>query len=265
MSMSCSSYICKTVYAGNVIEKQKYFAPRGPGVKLARGKNISATSEEQWVVNEKRSIQNLYYLILVNFGKEDIRLDLTYRNPAPSPEQAKILFDKFVRKVRDLYKKSGHTLKWIATTEHDGHRIHHHVLLNNIGLTRKDYNALWDHAELSYKAFRYYDGGVEDAQRLSKYLVKETRETFCRKDAIQKRRWRSSRNLKKPIIKKEVIHCKGWTDKPKPKKGYYVQTVQFGYTAFGYPFQFYRMIREDEEGEPYQKKRRTIPGTERTA
>lgn len=256
--MSCSSYISKTIIAGNVIEKYKYFAPRCPGIKLARGKNINTTSEEQWVVNEKRSIQNLYYLILVNFKKEDIRLDLTYRNLPSTPKQAKIFFDKFIRRVRDLYKKLGHVLKWIATTEYDGHRIHHHVLLNNIGLTRKEYNQLWDHAELSYKAFRYYDGGVEDAQRLSKYLVKETRETFCKADAIQKRRWRSSRNLKKPIIKKEVIHCKSWTDKPKSKKGYYVQMVQSGYTAFGYPFQWYRMIREDEEDEPNQKKRRTI-------
>lgn len=257
--MSCSSYICETVFAGPVIEKRKYFAPRSPGMKIARGENVKKTSDEQWVVNEKRSIRNLYYTILENFVSEDIRLDLTYREPQPTPEEAKSLFDKFIRRLRNAYKKLGHGLKWIATTESEGHRVHHHLLINNIGLGRKELNRYWEHAKFNYKSFRLYDGQAEDAERLAKYLVKETRETFVKEDAIQKQRFRCSRNLRKPVIKKEVIHSKHWTENPKPIKGYYIQQpVRYGYTAFGYPYQFYRMIREDEDGEPYQKKRRNV-------
>lgn len=263
-----SNYICETVIAGDVIEKKKYFAPRCPGMKLQRRKNEKKTSDEQWVINERRSIKNLYYLILTNFKREDIRLDLTYREPEPTPEEAKEHFNKFIRKVREIYKKLGHALKWIATTEHDGHRIHHHILLNNVGLTRADYDKLWPHSKLSYKSFRYYDGEAEDADRVSKYLVKETRETFCKADAIQKRRWTSSRNLQKPIIKKEIIQSKKWTDRPKAVKGYYVQQpIKSGYTPYGYPYQWYRMIRirEGEESETHKKKRRAVSSKKKSA
>ncbi len=257
--MSCSSYICETVIAGPVIEKRKYFAPRCPGMKIARSANTKKTSDEQWVVNEKRSIRNLYYTILENFCEEDIRLDLTYREPQPTPEKAKNHLDNFIRRIRYAYKKLGHSLKWIATTECEGHRVHHHLLINNVGIGRKELNQFWDHAKFNYKSFRFYDGQAEDAERLAKYLVKETRETFTKSNAVQKQRFRSSRNLRKPTIKKEVIHSKHWTETPKPIKGYYIQKpIRCGYTAFGYPYQFYRMIREDEDGETNKKKRRNV-------
>lgn len=255
--MSLSGYIRRKVTAGKTIEITKYFAPRCPGIKIPRTENINTTSEEQWKVNERNSIKKLYYQILANFVAEDIRLDLTHREPCPDDAEAKHRFDNFITRLRRKYRASGHELKWIATTESKGHRVHHHLIINNVGIGRKDLAAMWEYSKIDYRSFRYYDGEPEDAERLANYLVKETRETFCEAGALQKHRWRSSRNLAKPKIEKEIIHSKSWTDNPRPLKGYYIQKpIENGYTAYGYPFQFYRMIREEGGNEPYTKKGR---------
>ena len=249
-------YVQKTVKAGPVIEITKYHTSRYKTPTMPRSPNSKNTSAEQWKVNEKNSIQNLYYIILENFKEEDIRIDLTYKEPEPEKKEAKNRLDNFLRKLRRLYHKLGEQLKWIATTECKGHRIHHHLLVNNIGLSRSDYKKLWPYGEIPYKAFRFYDGKPDDARRVAEYFVKETRETFCEEDSIQKSRYRASRNLKKPEVKKEIIKSKTWKE-PKAPKGYYIQKpVQYGYTAFGFPYMFYRMIRTGVDDDQISNKKK---------
>lgn len=238
-------YVQETVTAGNVIEVRKYHTSRYRNPAMPRSKNQKKTTAEQWIVNERNSIRKLRLTILENFTVDDIRLDLTYREPEPSEEEATKRLNNFVKALRRRYQKAGQELKWVATTECDGKRIHHHLLINNIGMSRKEYQELWKWGSIPYKAFRYYDGGAEDAARVAKYFVKETRKTFCQKDRCQRTRYRCSRNLRPPKIEKEIIKSKTWKE-PKPKKGYYIeQPVQYGYTAFGYPYMFYRMIQEE--------------------
>ena len=240
-------YVQKTVKAGNVIEICKYHTSRYKTPTMPRSKNNKKTTAEQWRVNEKNSIRHLYYLILENFKEEDIRIDLTYREPEPDEWEAKKRLDNFLKNLRRLYHKLGRQLKWIATTECDGHRIHHHMLINNIGLQRKDYKKLWKWSDIPYKAFKYYDGAAADAKRVAEYFVKETRETFCKADAVQKSRYRASRNLRKPEIKKEIIKSKTWRE-PKAPTGWYIEKpVQYGFTAWGFPYMFYRMIKDSED------------------
>lgn len=237
----------KTVIAGNVIEKYKYHSSRCPGQKLLRGKNREKTKEPQWKVNARNSYRRLYWLILNNFKEEDIRMDLTYEGDEPDEKRAYKDLTNYIARLKRLYRKYGHELKWIAVTECRGHRIHHHVLINNIGLGRKELAAVWPFAKVSYKAFRYYDGGYEDAQRVAAYFIKETRETYCQEDTVQKQRWRASRNLKPPTVITKVIQSKTWRETPRPIKGYYVQGLRNGQRADGYPFQSYRLIREDSD------------------
>lgn len=239
-------YVQETVQAGPVIEVKKYHTSRYRTPAMPRSKNHERTSAEQWKVNEKNSIRQLRLLILENFKEEDIRIDLTYSGEEPEEEEATHRFNNFLKTLRRHYQKAGHELKWIATTECNGHRIHHHLLVNNIGWSRKSYKDLWKWGDIPYRAFRYYDGRPSDAERVANYLVKETRETFCQKERCQRARYRASRNLRKPRVIKEIIQSKTWRD-PKPKKGYYIEKpVQYGYTAYGFPYMFYRMIREEE-------------------
>nr|DAO38904.1 MAG TPA: protein of unknown function DUF1424 [Caudoviricetes sp.] len=248
-------YVKEIVKAGPVIEVKKYHSSRYRTPAMPRTKNKSRTNGDQWIVNERNSIRKLRLLILENFTTDDIRIDLTYAGEEPTEAEATKRLNNFLQTLRRRYKKAGQELKWIVTTECNGHRIHHHILINNIGWGRKEYQALWPWSAIPYRAFTYYDGKPADAERVAKYLVKETRKTYCQKDRCQRSRYRASRNLRKPKIEKEIIKSKTWRE-PKPVPGYYIEKpVQYGYTAYGYPYMFYRMIREDGDSEiPHQKK-----------
>ncbi len=236
-------YLKRTVTAGEVVEITKYHTSRyKPPFQTRRG-STKKTNEQQWKINEKNSIDGLRLLILNNFKQEDIRLDLTYAGEEPDEKEATRRINNFLTKLRRHYHKEGQNLKWVLTTELDGHRIHHHLLVNNIGWGRSEYNELWPWANMTYKSFRYYDGAADDAARVATYFVKETRKTFVQKDRLQKSRYRASRNLKKPKIEKEVIQSKTWRE-PKAPKGYYIEKpIIYGNTAFGYPYMFYRLIK----------------------
>lgn len=241
-----SGYVIKKVIAGDTIDVYKYWAARKPGLHLPRSGNVQITSAEQELINRKNSRMKLEYLILSNFRRNDIRLDLTYAGLEPTAETAKKELDKFLRKLRNKYHQSGNELKWVATTEHRGHRIHHHLLLNGIGWNRAEYEKLWTWAKINHRSYQNYDGGEDDAHNVAGYFVKETSQTFRKPGEIQKRRWRSSRNLVKPKIIKKSTHSKSWRDNPKPKKGYYIARVNNKPDNYGNPRQYYRMIRDEE-------------------
>lgn len=253
-----SGYVKRTTKIGNYIEEKKYYTPRYPGQHIPRRGNYSETTEEQWKVNERNSIEKLRLLILGNFGRDDIWLGLTHEGAAPDLKEAKRDFDNFVTRLRRAYRARGHELKWVASMESDGHRVHHHMLLNNIGLTRKDLERIWGLGKIPRRACQPYDGGTEDAKNVAHYLVKESRDTYNQAGSLQKQRWRASRNLERPVVKKQVIHSKSWKEQPRPKKGYYIESVQNGYDTAGRPFQFYRMVKEGYSVSDQEKEGRNV-------
>ena len=82
--------------------------------------------------------------------------------------------------------------------------------------------------------------------RLAEYFVKETDEEIRNENAVQKIRWVPSKNLKQPNVKKVTIYARKWKNNPAPKKGYQIVKVESGYTADGFPYQFYRMYKVNE-------------------
>lgn len=250
------AYIKKIVEAGKDLEISKYYSARYGRKGAPRRPNEEKTDLPQWRVNEKNAENRLRLLILCNFREEDWRLNLTYADNPPDGEQAYKDLTNFIRRLKRLYKKHGHELKWVGTTELRGHRVHHHLLINNIKIDRKEIAALWPHAKLNYRSMHFYDGQVDDAARVAKYFIKETRETFYLATSKQKQRWRASRNLVQPKITREVIHSKSWREKPKAIKGYYVADVVNSWTRDGYPFQFYRLVREEDDYEKISSRKR---------
>jgi hypothetical protein len=84
---------------------------------------------------------------------------------------------------------------------------------------------------------------------LAHYLIKETRKTFKEAGSPSKRRWNPSRNLKKPVIKKEIIKSNEWRKEPKAIKGYMLEknSIQEGFHDItGWPYQKYTMIKIQE-------------------
>lgn len=246
-------YIKTTIKAGKTIEIHKGYTTRYHEKSISPAPKRKPTPEQMEKVNQKNAEQSLRLLINNNFGYMDHRLILTYtRENRPDPEGAKKQLDKFLRDCRKEYRKQGLEFKWVAVTEYENKAIHHHLVVN--GIDSRILTRLWSYGRMHIASLD--DTG--DYIQLAEYLVKETSKTFRNPNATQKKRWRCSRNLKRPESKKEIIHSRAWTKDPKPLKGYYIvpDSVVNGINPVtGYPYQSYRMVQL-----PDQNKRRKSDG-----
>jgi hypothetical protein len=117
-------------------------------------------------------------------------------------------------------------------------------MVNNI--SGKELNDLWINGRTR---FTYLDESGQYGA-LAHYLIKETRKTYQEKGSPSGKRWNPSRNLKKPIIKKEIIKSNEWRKEPKAIKGYMLEknSIQEGFHDItGWPFQKYTMIKIQEK------------------
>ena len=236
------SFVKEIFRAPGIIEIKRFHSWNF-GRSFRRNKNINITPESMQKANERRSREKLYRLIATNFKRDDVRLDLTYAGEEPDGETAIKRLKAFIRKLRALYKTHNQELKYIYTTEHRGHRIHHHLLINSIGLSRDEINSCWKYSLFGYRAMRFYDGAPSDARALAEYFTKETSKTMKDEDSIQRVRYVASKNLKTPDVTKVKIYTRSWKERPYVRKGYQIVDLENGFTNDGYPFQRYTMVK----------------------
>jgi len=241
-------YIESTIIAGKVKELTKYHTFRYKSPKRPRSKNQNTTTEQQKKINERSAYKKLYLDINANFQEDDLYLTCTYNKESkePNPEEAKLFFSKYIRKLRCLYKKAGAVLKYIGITEHQKRRMHHHILINNIGLGINQIKKLWN---FGFMKIQIFAGEPEDCERLASYFIKESNNTFNTEEKVHGLRWISSKNLIHPVPQLKVVHAGSWLKEPKPAKGYYIAFVKRGVTENNYPYQFYRMIKIPDSDE----------------
>lgn len=245
-------YIKRTVKAGKTLEIKKYFSARGIIKEKGRGVKEKPTPEDVAKQNEKNAIEKLRWLLNANFEGGDLFLALTYDSKLPPPEREKAKKDieVFLRKARGIYKKEGKEFKYIAVTEYEAKRIHHHIVCNKI-----DARELWElwEKQCGHGAMRtrYLDGSGQYAE-LAEYLVKETKRTFRLNNGVGRKRWNASKNLTQPEIKKEVIERNSWRKDPQPIKGYWLDkgSIESGVCGiYETPYQEYRLYKiEDRKG-----------------
>ncbi|MEN6387227.1 MAG: hypothetical protein ABFD79_18765 [Phycisphaerales bacterium] len=235
-------YIESTITAGKVKDITKYHTAKYKSPKRPKAENQNTTPERQAKTNERYSQKKLDLLINANFSENDLYLTLTYGNQKeePEPKEAKKYLEKYIRKIRTLYKKMGVTLKYIAITEHKKRRIHHHLLINQIGIGINHIKKFWEHG---FSKIQLYAGEPEDAERIANYFIKESGNAFNEDEKVHGLRWNSSKNLIHPLPVKKVVHASSWREIPKPPKGYYIAYVRQGFTESGYPYQHCRMIK----------------------
>lgn len=230
-------YTKKTYYAGKTIIVEKSYS----GKRQAGPRDIKKTPTREAVEknNRKQAERKLTILMNANFKKNDMHIVLTYAPQCRpfSPEIAKKLLDKFIRKLRAEFKKCEMELKYIHCTEYKGKAIHHHILISSfdIAIIQK----LWPYGRI--RPTLIY---TNDLSALAKYFIKETSETFREESSAYKQRYSPSRNLIRPIAKKEKIHAKSWKKEPKPAKGYYIlfDTLENGTNEItGFDYQYYIM------------------------
>lgn len=225
-------------FSNGVIRVEKYHTPQGGARGRSKAARERELTEEQAALNQRHAAENLRNLIYENFRRGDIRLDLTYRNPEPSPGEAARRVRDFIKTLRKRYRKQGEELKYIYVTEYRGHRVHHHLLINDIGMKYAEVSACWPWAKIDYHSSRHYDGGWADAASVANYLIKETYQGMKKPGSPQRVSYITSKNLTRPIIHVEPLH-RLWPDRPKAPRGYTVEVLKNRRDGEGWPVQTY--------------------------
>lgn len=215
----------KKIKAGDVYEVEEFYCPRTIGKKYERGRRENLTSEEQAKRNLAIARKNMTRTINANFSGKDYFVLLTYAAEVTVEEARKLLANFFLRLKRYRKKNGFSDLRYVAVTETQGknNRVHHHVVMNAFdGLSMKEGLEIllekWGHGTVLIK--HLYKNQKDN--RLASYISKEN----IRKGA---KRWSTSKNLKKPVVKIEQVKETKKKLPLRPPKGFDVilQTEEF--------------------------------------
>jgi hypothetical protein len=215
----------KKIWSGDVYEVEEFYCPRTIGKKYERGRSENLTSEEQAKRNLQIARKKITRSINTNFNGDDYFVLLTYAAEV-TVEQAKKEFSNFRDRLNRYRNKNGFSkLKYIAVVETQGkkNRVHHHVVMNRFeGLSMKEaaeiLEDVWGKGTVLIK--KLYKNQKDN--RLASYISKENIEKGAK-------RWSTSRNLKKPEVKLEVIKETKRKVSLRPPKGFdvIVQTEDY--------------------------------------
>lgn len=221
-----SKFIRETCIAGPVIDVTMKFSARAP--RQTRSPNMKPSREAVIKNNDRNAVKKLARLMNANFYPGDIHLTLTYEGEAPSVAKAKKEVSNFKRRMKREYEKQGKEFRWIEVTEYQNHRVHHHMLIPYI-----ETEAIRRQWSLGHFWTSTLDRS-RNYRTLAEYFVKETTKTMRTPGSETKQRWSASRNLVRPIIKREMIEPKAMYEKPRALKGY--EIIQDSIHAYTHPF-----------------------------
>lgn len=238
------SYIHSETKAGKTVLIKKYQSSRYHKKGIRRGRNREETKESQKRGNTRREVERLMLLLNENFGYGDYHLTLTYA-PAHKPDDMEAAgkdLGKFLRKLRKCCRGYGSELKYIAVTEY-GKRgaLHHHIVMNGVPGTR-EIQDIWGKGRCRFSPL----DETGEYSRLAAYLLKK--KAYWKELGGKGKYYRRSRNLVMPETVKKIIDTRdGYYEKPRPRKGYYIDgdSVQTGHTKEGWPYLSYILIREN--------------------
>lgn len=201
--------------SGEVVERVCF--PVGNATKTRRGKQKGATPVRKQEQNEKAAVRSLARTINVNYKPGDIWVTLTYSearlaklvyrimNDGKEPDMDTIWHyavsdrDRFLRRVKREFKKSGEELPYVAATaDIDGQtgevvRIHHHLVLPKAAFDFVFKH--WSQTEVDYKPLR----DQKDYTPIAEYIIKQVRRQ------PDKKKYTTSRNLKKPEVREKIV------------------------------------------------------------
>lgn len=198
----------RTIISGDVIEIEEYTCYASQAKTYSRGMNQNETDEEKTERNHRDSMKKLARLINCNFKEGDLFITLTHAERVTEEEADKALTN-FLRRLKRYRKKHDlPELKYVARTECEKKREHHHLIINSMGMD--EINELWKLGRVMISKLE--PGG--DYTGLAVYVMKEEAKP-------QKRKWRSSKNLDRPIVTVKKLKAEKGR-KLYPPKGYKV-------------------------------------------
>ena len=193
MKVGRMGYRTKTTKAGPRLEAEIYPIWGREDMAKARAAKHSQTSEAVRRNNDERAKRYLVQLADANFTEKDCHVTMTYNGRPPKFDKARRDVKNLIDRLRRLRKKRGlDDLKYIYTIEDDEdgrkHRIHVHMLMSG-GISREEIEAIWAHGYANVDRLQPNEHGLEAVVR---YLTKQQK---------RRRRWATSRNLKKPNVR----------------------------------------------------------------
>lgn len=220
-------YVIRTYEAGAIGEKTKFFVPgKRPDGKMSRRQKNAVRKAEQ---NEYSAQKALARLINANFGDGDLLMGLDYSDigmkriqhwarkhdlPIDSEnesekqnalwEAASHELDIALRRVKRKLEKQGIELKAIyCTSDMDGDtgeivRVHHHLVVN--GEAKDAFVDAWEKYGLGGVDWEYLWPDQLDRTPIAEYLIRQVRRIPDTK------KFRSTRNLKRPKAKDRVVY-----------------------------------------------------------
>ena len=190
-----AGYRTTTTEAGKMIEVDIYptFNVRHDMPRTKRGRESRSAQKN---LNDKRARRYLNQLASANFGKGDLWGTFTYRagEEPESIDDAEKKFGNFIRRINRRRKRAGkENIKYIYVTEWEdgekGVRCHHHAILSG-DVDRDEIERLWYHGDRTETKRLAPDPDTHIAG-LVHYITK---------DPKGKKRWKTSKGLKKPTI-----------------------------------------------------------------
>lgn len=194
-----SAYATKTITSGNQLEVEIYpeFTKRKTITKDGR---FQKRKDIQNNLNAKNARKTLIRLVNTNFSNKDYWLTFTYKKEPTNLERAMKDVRNYIKCINRLRKKKGlENAKYIYVVEtrnknDDKVQTHVHMIIEH-GLSMDELEDKWKHARRNQ--CRRLDLSTEEGLTgLANYFCKEPKVTKYKK------KWVSSKNLKKPIIRK---------------------------------------------------------------
>lgn len=229
------SYVQMKVYMQNNIEVYKYYSARF-GKKIYNAPAQRKTPLNQLKYQDQKASRICGWKIAENFTKNDLWITLNYPARTPiEPQKAKSDISLLLVNLRRAYKKAGLELKYIYTAGRTKRgMVHFHMVINKFDTVK--ISELWRKISKGTAYFQHLyinKYGYVDYKKIANYLIKNSRETFYRKDKIHKKRFCASLNLKMPTIEKQIVSAKTWKENPNSIKGYLLDKNSI-YNGYGW-------------------------------
>ena len=226
-----------------------------PGKK--RTKREKPTQEQMQQVNALNKARKCRHKLLEYFSPGDIFATWTYevKNRPPDMKEALKDFQKAIRYVRKEYAKRDRELFWIRNIERGTKGAWHiHLVVNEIGDSANILKEAWKKGGMYICQIqnneKLYD---KDFSQLANYMTKDDHTVEKKKNGekgkprISESSYSTSRNM--PLKEPKVDKLIRWKEKPKPKKGYYIEKIYEGVNPVtGYLYRRYTMYRDRRGG-----------------
>lgn len=241
-------YIKKLFECGqNILEIEKIFTHKFKAKSCAREFPKNKTTLAQEKVNARNASNKFRRLVHANFGYGDSHIVLTYDkfHKTADLDLARKDIQKFLRRLRNIYKKRELELKYVSITEYGkkGKSIHHHLIINSKGVEPGIIGNCWDNGGVSINPL----DNTGNYEQLTSYLIKQTADIYNNEElGVFHKRWNASKNLVTPQAQVQIVKADSWREDPVIPHGYMMipDSLTVGVSEVtGYPFQYYRLMR----------------------